>query len=98
MNTSKPYGGALKDWSIQTLDERDGVTVQIIWGTVYDDSRGYFKDGTYIHTSRVVSIEYNDEGDAHLETLNTRYDLIGRANFQVEPKGNFALENFKETP
>jgi hypothetical protein len=69
-NKEKFVGGRIENWK-RTYDER-------IIGTIYDDPRGDlggskdFRDGNYIITSTLVSI---DEDKGVLETSNTIYTL-----------------------
>lgn len=57
----------LKDWTI----ERWGNNVVII-GKVYNDIKGRFKDGTEIHTSRVLKADFVN---GVIETQNSVYHL-----------------------
>lgn len=52
----------------------------VIWGYIYDDSKGRFADGTFIHTSKIVSID----GDI-LKTRNSVYIL--EKSFKVNLTG-----------
>lgn len=61
----KPFGGKLENWF---------HTGTVIIGNLFDDPRSRWEEGTPIHTSRVVR-EYEDAGRAHVETLNTIYEL-----------------------
>lgn len=55
--------GRLENWRWSPLEH-------VYWGNIYDDIRGRFFDGQYIHTSYVICAE----GDiAH--TLNSTYKL-----------------------
>lgn len=59
--------GRLENW---VWDERG-----IYWGNIYEDSRGRFNDGTWIHTSLVKKEKKNRiEGDL-VKTLNSIYIL-----------------------
>lgn len=44
----------LKDWEIKKI--REGVVV--MFGYIYNDIKGRFDDGTFIHTSRVLKIDF----------------------------------------
>lgn len=51
---------------------------RIIWGNVYDDSRGRFPDGTLIHTSDIDVKELSNASEGEcVDTLNSRY-LLGK--------------------
>ena len=43
----------------------------IVWGHIYNDTRGRFPNGTMIHTSYIKSWE----GEKFINTLNSRYSL-----------------------
>lgn len=64
--------GRLEDWT----HDKEGFNV--IWGHVYEDVRGRFRDGTWIHTSvlRHPKIAVHKEGDI-VRTLNSTY-LLGK--------------------
>lgn len=56
--------------------ERFGEHVQppcIIWGRVYGDIRGRFRNGDLIHTSLIVSF---DETTQIVTTLNSTYRIL----------------------
>ena len=57
----------LKDWTI----ERYGNDV-IVYGTIYNDLKGRFKDGTKIHTSTVLKANFVE---GTIETRNSVYHL-----------------------
>jgi len=61
---SKPYGGRIENWYVNTLGS--------ISGNLYDDPRQRFNEGAFIDTSYVVKL---DEELANLETRNTVYDI-----------------------
>jgi hypothetical protein len=44
-------------------------------GTIYDDSRGKFPDGTDIRSSTVVN-DYHEGGVRFIETRNSIYEVI----------------------
>jgi hypothetical protein len=44
----------------------------IVWGNIYGDTRGRWRDGTRIHTSDVKSF---DEATQILHTLNSSYKI-----------------------
>lgn len=59
--------GTLEGWE---LDPRG-----VVWGTLMVDSKGRFKDETYVHTSTVTSDTSNlREGDI-ITTKNSKYKL-----------------------
>ena len=62
--------GRLEDWVIDPVFD-------IVWGHCYDDSKGRFRDGTYIHTSSVPDLRKKalQKGDL-VKTLNSTY-LLG---------------------
>lgn len=61
----------LKNWTVVTW--WDGSVV--IRGEIYNDTKGRFKDGTYIHTSRVLFIDFENRV---ARTLNSIYHLEER--------------------
>ncbi len=65
-NVNKPVG-RLENWSYKEGD-------LLVWGNVYDDTKGRFEDGSYIHTSQIVHLDI--EG-GHVRTLNSLY-LLGK--------------------
>lgn len=64
--------GKLEQWSKDPM-------FNIYWGYVYGDTKGRFRDGTWIHTSSVVKVE-----DGFVHTLNSLYEL-GEPMF-IEPR------------
>lgn len=58
--------GTLKSATIQNFDD-----FYIIWGCIYGDINNRFRDGDYIHTSRVVECI----GDGLYKTLNSIYKV-----------------------
>lgn len=70
-NELKP--NLLKNWEIQKY--WDGSMV--IRGDIYNDSRGRFKDGTPIRTSK---LKYVDFEKLLAKTKNSLYNLDGRSN------------------
>lgn len=44
---------------------------KIAWGTIYNDKKGRFRDGTQVRTSIVES-----DGDGYIQTMNTCYKVI----------------------
>jgi len=68
--------GRLEDWTYDKL-------YNVVWGYIYDDTRGRFFDGQRIHTSDIPSTRLNGrdasqfvEGSVIL-TRNSRY-LLGK--------------------
>ena len=71
----KQVGGTIQRWVLSDYTV-DGGTVQMIRGTVYDDPRYQFPDGSSIRTSYIVDMEYNeDTKSGWVETRNTVYVL-----------------------
>ena len=63
--------GRLEFWHVSV----PAITGEVmVWGDVYDDERGRFNNGTYIHTSGCENKEYK-EGDV-VVTRNSTY-LLG---------------------
>ena len=60
----------LKNWTISVVGENDVR----IYGTIYNDIKGRFPDGTYIHTSQVLKINFVT---GVVETKNSVYHLRG---------------------
>ena len=60
---SEEITGRLEDW---WWDEQN----KVYWGYVYQDTKERFRDGAYIHTSRVLKTE-----DDKAYTLNSIYIL-----------------------
>lgn len=58
----------LKDWYIKRMS--DGSV--IIFGTVYNDIKKRFQDGTEIHTSKVLKADFVN---GVIETRNSVYNL-----------------------
>ena len=63
----QPVTAELRNW---VRDQRSAGL--IIWGHIYNDTRGRFPDGRWVHTSAVARIE----GDRAI-TLNSIYKLVG---------------------
>lgn len=68
--------GRLEGWYYDYLNN-------VVWGYIYDDTRGRFVDGQRIHTSDIPSTRRNDkdvsqfvEGSV-ISTRNSRY-LLGK--------------------
>lgn len=58
----------LKNWDIHRALDGDVVVV----GTIYNDAKGRFEDGTIIRTSTVRNVDFVT---GILETRNTLYNL-----------------------
>lgn len=58
----------LEQWTI--VAHHSGVWVA--GGYIFDDKKGRFKDGTFIHTSAIKSIDYKKRT---ITTLNSIYEL-----------------------
>lgn len=69
----KPIGGRLENWY------KNGAVVN---GFIYEDPRNYFRDGEFIHTSYIVSI---DTTKGYLETRNTIY-MLGKPKEDLSKK------------
>lgn len=65
--------GRLEDWYV------DGP---VIWGSIYEDVRERWPDGTHIHTSNVCIGDIKEGGV--IETLNSTY-LLGRQRSEPKP-------------
>jgi len=65
--------GRLEAWEVMQFSHEE----YIIWGSVYEDEEGRFKDGEYIHTSTVSIKDFPSpkEGDV-VTTRNSTY-LLG---------------------
>ena len=61
----------IKNWNLENA--RDG-SIMIV-GHIYNDTRGRFTDGTYIYTSRVMSIDFTN---GVVKTRNSFYNLEPR--------------------
>ena len=65
----KKYDARLEQWT---------TIGKCLWGTVYEDSKGRFADGTEVQTSTIVSHSINDvEEGIVIDTLHTSY-LLGK--------------------
>lgn len=45
-----------------------------VWGNLIDDVRDRWPEGTYVHTSKVVSCEYGEKPPT-INTLNSVYEV-----------------------
>lgn len=66
---SLPIKAELRNWQVQTFPGKDYIA---IWGHVYDDVTGRFRDGEWIRTSMIAKIE-----GGIAVTLNSAYRLVG---------------------
>jgi hypothetical protein len=57
----------LKNWELKRVGD-----VVVAWGNIYNDVKGRFKDGTYIHTSRIVVADLER---GLIQTKNSVYKL-----------------------
>jgi hypothetical protein len=64
-NELKP--NLIKGW---TIHGAKGVT--LIWGDIYNDTKGRFADGTHIHTSPIKSVDFEEKV---VHTKNSTYNL-----------------------
>jgi len=69
--------GRLENWAWDDVHP-------VIWGFIYDDERGRFRDGTWIHTSLINKKKFKElkAGDT-VETLNSSY-LLGKPSIIVK--------------
>lgn len=58
----------LKNWTIVKINEED----VIMYGSVYNDIKGRFPDGCFIHTSKVLKVDFVN---GIVETKNSVYHL-----------------------
>ena len=65
------YTARLENWLLVMLTKKTAI----IYGECYEDEKGRFPDGSFIHTSKVIPKKYK-EGDV-VETLNSTY-LLGK--------------------
>jgi len=64
-----PIKAELHNWQVQHFHGKDYIAV---WGYVYNDDTGRFRDGEWIRTSMIAKIE-----DGIAVTLNSAYRLVG---------------------
>lgn len=65
--------GRIENWYL------DVYGFPFLWGQVYDDTKGRFKDGEHIHTSRITETQVSELQSGYvLETANSIY-LLGRS-------------------
>ena len=63
--------GVLENWAVDQSTSKEFV----IWGHIYGDTNGRFKDGTMVHTSGIKNRKC-EEGDV-VKTRNSTY-LLGK--------------------
>ena len=66
---SKPLRGTIQNWKEHVWDASMGEVV--VMGNIFGDE-GRFEDGTFIRTSAIVKLDYENK---KLETLNSVYTL-----------------------
>lgn len=67
MNENGFKENSLIDW---TIEKRYGSYV--LYGTIYNDTKNRFADGTYIHTSSLTEIDFVNKV---AKTKNSTYNL-----------------------
>jgi len=55
----------------------DNIYGRILWGTLYGDSKGRWKDGTRIHTSDIMTPKEEWKEGVVIQTRNSTY-LLGK--------------------
>lgn len=71
--------GRLENWAWDDVHP-------VIWGFIYDDERKRFRDGTWIHTSIIDSLDPKDlRSGAVVKTLNSLY-LLGKPSTMPTPR------------
>ena len=86
INTAFMPHAILDQWKI--VDHADGV--QYATGTIYNDTKGRFRNGEWVRTSFIVM----QLGD-HLQTRNTQY-LLGNPAEAGPGDIDFLMSKFKE--
>ena len=69
METVKPFRGTIENWKEHVWDASMGEVV--VMGNIFGDE-DRFEDGTFIRTSAIVKLDYENK---KLETLNSVYTL-----------------------
>ncbi len=99
----KIHRGKLNNWQVHTLtvdmDQviqvypkmKDVKVLQIVTGTITDDTSGKLRDYDHCRTSLVVNI---DRENSVLTTLNSEYSLGVEGNDTVPDLGNDVLTLF----
>lgn len=67
MSDTKPFRGLLQNWK---ADYWYSTGEQVVTGNLFWGDR--FEDGTFIRTSAIVKLDYEN---SRLETLNSLYEL-----------------------
>jgi hypothetical protein len=68
-NNTKPFRGVIENWKV--VDYCYSTGEQVVTGRIFGDE-DRFEDGTFIRTSAIVKIDYENK---RLETLNSIYTL-----------------------
>lgn len=66
---SKKFRGAIENWKV--VDWCKSTGEKVVTGNIFSDE-DRFEDGTFIRTSAIVKLDYENN---KLETLNSIYDL-----------------------
>ena len=69
MDNVKPFRGTIENWKEHVWDASMGEVV--VMGNIFGDE-DRFEDGTFIRTSAIVKLDYENK---KLETLNSVYTL-----------------------
>lgn len=68
----------------------------VLWGFIYDDERKRFRDGTWIHTSIIDSLDPKDlRSGAVVKTLNSLY-LLGKPSTMPTPVEKDCIHFYEE--
>lgn len=68
IENTKPFRGVLENWKVFDFF---GGSDKVATGNIFGDG-DRFEDGTYIRTSAIVKLDYENN---KLETLNSIYEL-----------------------
>ena len=66
---TKPFRGVIENWKV--VDWCKSTGEKVVTGAIFGDE-DRFEDGTFIRTSAIVKLDYENK---KLETLNSLYDL-----------------------
>ena len=66
---TKPFRGVIQNWKV--VDWCYSTGEKVVKGNIFGDE-DRFEDGTFIRTSAIVKLDYENK---KLETLNSLYDL-----------------------
>lgn len=69
MDSAKPLRGKIENWKEHVWDA--SMAEVVVMGNIFGDE-DRFEDGTFIRTSAIVKLDYENN---KLETLNSMYDL-----------------------